>query len=109
MLAEERIELVERDELHAIVEVDVARAGDDEESLRFTCQPERLFTEFARVRGVTRDEQQRTRRDRLYVRERVEINELHVARERRMGRKFPRASLGGELAAGRAIEFKNSR
>ena len=46
---EERLELRPRDEIGAVVEIDVSRAGHDEELLRVGGSPERLLAEHARV------------------------------------------------------------
>ena len=56
------------------------------------------------MRLVARDEQHRTRRDRLDVVEGVEIHELDVTGQGRVRRQFGRRTRGGELAARRAIE-----
>src|SRR5205809_824166 len=56
------------------------------------------------MRGFTCDEQHRPRRDGRYIVEWVEIHELHVAGERRMGRKLRRTARGCELTPRRAIE-----
>ena len=94
ILGEEGRELVERNQVHPVVEVDVARAGNDEQFLRLAGELVGLLAELSGMRVVARDEQHRTRRDRLDVVERVEVHELHVAAERRMRRQLRRLPSG---------------
>ena len=72
--------------------------------LRLGRAPVGVLAELARVRLVARDEQHRTRRDRLDVIERVEVHELDVAGQRRVRRQLRRSALGRELAPRRAVE-----
>lgn len=94
VLAEERVELVPRDQVHAIVEIDVTGAADPDQFLRLGRPLVGILAELARVRLIAGDEEHRTRRDRLDVVERVEIHELDVAGQRRVRRETGRAALG---------------
>src|SRR5688572_14792440 len=53
---------------------------------------------------VTRDEQHRARRNRLDVRERIEVHELDRTAQRRMRRELRRAALRREFTSRRSIE-----
>src|SRR3954449_2855175 len=98
IVLEERSQLVEWDQVHPVVEIDMSGARDDHKFLWLTGKPVGLFAELPAMRVPASDEQHRTRRDRLDVIKRIEVHELHVAGERRMGRGV-RA-----VASGRAVE-----
>ena len=104
MLREKGRELVERDKLHPVVEVNVAGAGNDDQFLWLTGKPVSLFTELSGMSVLTRDEKHGTRRNRLNVRERVKIHELDVTAERRVRGEFRRAALGREFTSRSAVE-----
>src|SRR4051794_23191524 len=98
IVLEERSQLVEWDQVHPVIEIDMSGARDDQEFLGLTGKPVGLFAELPAMRNLPRDEQHRARRDRLDVVERVEVHELDVARQRRM-RSGVRA-----VTSGRAVE-----
>src|SRR4029077_12895292 len=54
-------QLVEGDEFHPVVEIDVAGVRNDEQFLWLTGKAVSLFTELPGMRGITRDEKHRTR------------------------------------------------
>src|SRR4030095_16441252 len=104
MLGEKGRELVERDKLHPVIEVNVSGVGNDDQFLWLTGKPVSLFTELSGMSGLTRDEKHGTRRNRLNVRERVKIHELDVTAERRVRGEFRRAALGREFTSWSAVE-----
>jgi MmyB-like transcription regulator ligand binding domain len=73
VVLEEGGQCVEGDEVHAVVEVDVAGTGNEHQLLGFGGELVGLLAELAGVRLVTGDEQHRARTDRLDVFERVEV------------------------------------
>jgi hypothetical protein len=87
MLAEEAVQLIELDQVHAVVQVDVCGAGHDVEVLRFGPLVG-ILAELAGVGLVACDEQHRAWRDRLDVTERVEVRELDVAGQGRVRGEF---------------------
>src|SRR5438876_7604355 len=103
MFGEKGRELVEGDKLHPVVKVNVAGLGNDDQFLWLTGKPVSLFTELSGVRVLTRNEKHGTRRNRLNVRERVEVHELDVTAERRMRGEFRRATFGRVFASWRAV------
>src|SRR3954451_9055408 len=102
VLGEEGRQLIERDDVHAVVEVDVPRVRDDEQLLRLGGEPVGVLAELDGMGLLARDEQERAGRNRLDVVERIEVHELDVAGERRMRGQLRRAALRRELAAWRA-------
>ena len=104
MLGEKGRELVEQDKLHPVVEVNVAGVRNDDQFLWLTGELVSLFTELSGMGGLTRDEKQGTRRNRLNVRERIKIHELDVTAERRVRGEFRRAALGREFTSWSAVE-----
>jgi hypothetical protein len=56
------------------------------------------------MRFLARNEQQRSRRDRLNVIERVEVHEFDVARKCRMRGELGRSAFRSEFTAWRAVE-----
>src|SRR3954447_24592209 len=104
VLSEEGRQLIERDKVHAVVEVDVPGVRDDEQFLRLGGELVGVFAELDGMGLLARDEEQRAGRNRLDVVERIEVHELDVAGQGRMRREFGRAALRSELAARRAIE-----
>src|ERR1051326_2402865 len=105
MLAEKGRKLLERDELHPVVEIHMTGAGDDEEFLWLTGKAVSLFAELSRVGELTCDEKHWTRRDRLDVLEWVEVHELHVAAERRMRGELWRTSRWRVFTSWSAVEL----
>jgi hypothetical protein len=84
-IAAEKVgQLVERDQVHAVVEIDMAGVRHDLELLRLASALVGVLAEFLRVRLVTRDEEHRPRRDRLDIIERVEVHEPDGAAQRRL-------------------------
>src|SRR5437773_7615552 len=104
ILSEKGRQLVERDKLHAVVEVNVAGVRNDEQFLWLTRTPVSLLTELSRMGDLTCDEQHGTRRNCLNVAERVKIHELHVTAVRRVCGEFRRASRGREFTSWGAVE-----
>ena len=104
MLGEKGRELVERDKLHPIVEVNVAGVGNDDQFLWLTCKLVGLFTELSGMGGLTRDEKHRTRRNRLDVRERIEIQNLTLLLSVGCVVSVGDAALGRELTSRSAVE-----
>src|SRR5215208_50941 len=105
MLTEERLELVERDQAHSIVEIDVPSTGYADDLFGLGGTLVRVLAELVRVSLIARDEEHRARRDRFDVIERVEVHEFDVAGQRWMRRQLGRTACRRELAAGRAIEI----
>src|SRR5215207_3398382 len=85
VLGEELLQLVERDQVGLVVEVDVAGARDDVELLRLCRALVGVLAVVPRVRVFSRDEQDRPRRDPLDLREQREIHERQAARRRELG------------------------
>jgi len=104
MLREKGRELLEGDKLHPVVKVNVSSARNDEQFLWLTGKPVCLFTKLSGMSVLTRDEKHGTRRNRLNVRERVEVHELDVTAERRMRGEFRRATFGRVFASWRAVK-----
>ena len=84
MRREKRRQLVERDELHAVIEVDVAGVRDDDQFLRLAGELVGVFAELEGMGLIAGDEEQRAGRNRLDVVERIEVHELDVAGQGRM-------------------------
>ena len=61
MLGEKGRELVERDKLDPVVEVNVAGGGNDDQFLWLTGKPVSIFTELSGMSGIARDEKHGTR------------------------------------------------
>src|SRR5215213_7868526 len=101
---EERLQLVEGDQLHPVVEIDVAGPRDDEQFLRFGGPLVGVFAELPGMCLVARDEEHGAGRDRLDVLERVEVQELDVARQGRVRRQFRRCTFGGVFTSRGAVE-----
>src|SRR3954465_749337 len=95
---EEAGQLVERDEVDAIVEIDVTGAGNDDQFLGLSSEGVGVLAELAGVRVLPGDEQHRSRRDCLDVVEGIEVHELDVA-----GHRGLRAGVGAVAARG-AVE-----
>src|SRR4051794_33115509 len=104
VVSEERRQLIERDDVHAVVEVDVPRVRDDEQLFRLGGELVGVLAELDGMGLLARDEEQRAGRNRLDVVERIEVHELDVAGQGRMRGQLGRAAFGRELAARRAIE-----
>src|SRR5215207_335605 len=104
MLTEEALQLVERDQVHTIIQIYVPSVRHDVELLRLGGELVGILAELAGMSLVTRNEQHGTRRDRLDVVERVEVHELDVAGQGRMGGELRRLAFGSELTSGRAVE-----
>ena len=73
VLGEEALELVERNEISTVVEVDVPCPGDYDELLGFGSLLVHGVGEVARMRILSRDEQDRPRGDVLQVRKRSKL------------------------------------
>src|SRR5438477_11248576 len=99
MLGEKGRELVKRDQLHPVVEVNVARVGNDDELLWLIGKLVSLFAELSGMSIFTGDEEHGTRRNRLNIAERIKIHELHVTAKRRVRGDFRRAALGSEFTS----------
>src|SRR4051794_38135126 len=84
VVTEEGRDLVEGDQVHPVVEIDMARTRNQQQFLGLGGTLVRVLAELPGMRLVARDEQHRARGDRLNVIERVEVHELHVAREGRV-------------------------
>src|SRR4051794_23261795 len=67
MLTKEACQLIEGNEVHAVVEVDVTGCLDPNQLLRFGSALVGVFAEFLRMRLISGDEQHRAWRDRLNV------------------------------------------
>src|SRR6266496_4442868 len=85
VLGEERLQLVERDQVGLVVEVDVAGVGDDVELLGLGRALVGVLAVVPRVRVLSRDEQDRPRRDPLEVGQQREVYEREAARRRPLG------------------------
>ena len=94
ILAKERRQLVERNEAHAIVEVHVASALNDQQFLGFGSPLVGIFTELPGMRCFTRDEEHRTGRDRFDVVKRIKVGKLNFTRDGAVLRQFQRPPLG---------------
>ena len=94
MPVKESFELVPRDQVHAVIQINMARARHEDQLLRLRRALIRVLAELAGVRLIARDEQQRTRRDRLDVVERVKVREFDVAGKRRVRCQFRRRPFG---------------
>ena len=79
MLREEGRELCPRNQVYPVIEIHVTRARNDQQLFRLRREFVSFFTELARMRGLASDKKHGPRRNRLDVRERVEVHELHVA------------------------------
>src|SRR4051812_43802496 len=82
VLFEKRRNAVERDLVQAVVQIDVAGAGDDQQFLRFGCGGIGGFTEVARVGLFAMNEKDRPRRDFLNVAEDWHVHERQRRRDR---------------------------
>lgn len=69
VVLEERGQLVEGDEIDAVIEIHVTGAGNDHQFLGLAGKPVALFAELPGMCLLARDEEHRTRRNRLDVRE----------------------------------------
>src|SRR5215212_8903587 len=76
---EESLQLVEGDQLHPVVEIDVAGPRDDEQFLRLGGSLVGVFAELPGMGRLPSDEEHGAGRDRLDVLERVKIHEPDVA------------------------------
>lgn len=63
MLSEKGREFVPRNEVHPVVEIDVARTGNDVKLFRFRRFPEGVLAEDARMRMLSGNEQHGARRN----------------------------------------------
>ena len=100
---EEGVEVVEGDEVGAVVEVDVVGAGDDEEALGFGGAAVGVFAELAGVGLGAGDEEDGAGTDEVEVLEGIEVHEADVAGEGGLGGGLARGAGGCEFAAGRAV------
>src|SRR3990167_8799502 len=82
---EELGKFVERNQLHPVIQVDVPGVRDDVKLLGFACQSESLFTELTRVGVLASDKEHRAWGDGLDVRKWIEVHELDIAGQRRVG------------------------
>src|SRR4051794_37360896 len=99
VLGEELLELVERDQVRLVVEVDVARVRDVVELLGLGGDLVDVLAEVARVRVLAGDEQDRSRRDPLDLRQQREVHERRAAGHRELGDRV------GVVAARRRVEL----
>lgn len=99
-------ELVERNEFNPIIKVNMTGTRNPHQLLRLGSTLVGILAELTRVRLIAGNEQQRPRRDGLNVIEGVEVHELGVAGESRVGDSFEGSALRDELAAGRAVEVE---
>jgi hypothetical protein len=97
MLLEKRLQLRPRDEIYAIVEIDVSRSANDEQLFWIRPEPVSMFAEDPRVRLIPGDEQNRTGGNPVQALERPKQGHLSVAGPRK-GRRRTRM-----LAARRAV------
>ncbi len=104
MLIEKGRKLVPRDKVYPIVQIDMSRVRNDVEILWFGSTVVSIFTELSGVCICPRDEQHGTRRNRLYVVERVEVPELDDAGQCRVRCQVRRRTFGGVFAPGSAVE-----
>lgn len=79
MQIEEGLKLVPRYEVHAVVEIDVSCARNDDEFLRLRRELVSVLAEHTGMRLVTRDEQHRTGRDLVQMLIGPEQRHLRVA------------------------------
>src|SRR5512132_2663391 len=98
VLGKELVELVERDQVGLVVEVDVAGVRDDVELLRLGRALVGVLAVVPRVRVLSRDEQDGPRRDPCEMREQREVHEGQAARRRELG------DGAGVVAAQRGVE-----
>lgn len=101
---EEAAKFVKGNKLHTVVEIDVAGTRDPDQLLGLGSTPVGILAELARVSLVTGDEEQGTGRDGVDVIEGVEVEELYLARARRVSRGVGQSTGGCHLTAGGAVE-----
>lgn len=104
IFSEKGREFIEWDEFHPVIKVNVTGAWNDDQFFGLTGQLVSLFAELPGIGNLTRNEERGARRNRLNVRERVKIHELHVTAERRMRREVRRTALGREFTSRSAVE-----
>lgn len=86
VLLEKAGQTVKGNKLYTIVEIDVASTRYPDQLLGLSSKPMGLLTEFARVGLVTGDEEEGSRRNSVDVVEGVKVEELDLARARRVSR-----------------------
>jgi hypothetical protein len=96
---EELLELVERDQIRLVVQVDVAGVRDDVKLLRLCRALVGVLAVVPRVCVLSRDEQDGPRRDPFDVRQQREVHERQAARRRELGDRV------GVVAARRRVEL----
>ena len=79
MLRKEGCELVKGDKINPIVQIHMTCAWNNVEFLRVGCQLVGVFAELSGMSVLTGDEKHRTRRNRIYVIERVEVHKFDTA------------------------------
>ena len=95
---------VERNEIHSVIEIHVAGAGNKDKFLWLGRPLVGIFAEFPGVSMVAADEEHRIEEKLSRFIERVEVHELDVAGQRRLCGELRRAVYGRVFTARRAVE-----